>query len=130
MASSYSGIRGVGDRFRVDRVHRKRAQARRFSYCYPSRPLPIKNDWPNRDASDAQCKITIYAFEGTPNNIDDMDACGNRMTHQFYGHIVEVDCFGGYLVKDQFPSRDEAVKFAKSIREPVSYDDLISNGFR
>ena len=51
------------------------------------------------------------------------------MTHQFYGHIVEVDCFGGYLVKDQFPSRDEAVKFAKSIEEPVSYNDLIGRGF-
>ncbi len=50
------------------------------------------------------------------------------MTHSFYGHIVEVevDCFRGYLVKDKLPSRNEALEFAKSIKEPVSYDDLIN----
>ena len=123
--SSYSGIGRVG-RFRVDR---KRAHARRFSYCYPSHPLLIEDDWPNRDVDADKCKITIYAFEGTPDKIDDMDSYGSSMTHSFYGHIVEVDCFRGYLVKDKFPSRNKAVEFAKSIKEPVSYDDLISKGF-
>ena len=101
-------------------LDRKRAQARRFSYCYTSRPLPIKDDWPNRDDLADKCKITIYGFEGPPED-----------------HIVEVEVdyrsrfskfSHSYLVK-KFPSCDEAVKFAKSIREPVSYDDLIGMGF-
>lgn len=52
------------------------------------------------------------------------------MTRSFYGHIVEVevDCFP--VVKDKFPSRNEAVEFAKSIEEPVSYADLIREGFQ
>ena len=128
--SSYSRIGRVGGRFRF-RFDSKRAHARRFSYCYPSHPLLIEDDWPNRDASDAdKCKITIYAFEGTPDKIDDMDSYGSSMTHSFYGHIVEVDCFRGYLVKDKLPSRNEAEEFAKSIKEPVSYDDLINKGFK
>lgn len=125
MASSYSGIGRVG-RFRVDS---KRAHARGFSYCYPSHPLLIEDDWPNRDVDADKCEITIYALEGTPDKIDDMNSYGSSMTHSFYGHIVEVDCFRGYLVKDKFPSRNKAVEFAKSIIEPVSYDDLISKGF-
>ena len=52
----------------------ERAQVRRLNYCELSHPLRIADDWRNRDASDTRCKITIYAFEGTPNNIDDMDA--------------------------------------------------------
>ncbi len=145
--SSYSRSGRDGNRFRRVRfrfdseVNRKRAQARRFSYCYPSRPLPIKDDWPNRDASDTRCKITIYAFEGTPDEIDDINAYGNTMTHQFYGHIVEVevDCWSRfsfrsdvYFVKDKFPSRNEAVEFADAIPEPISYEYLKDkdNGFQ
>lgn len=118
--SSYSRIgRRVDNRFRKARffdseVNRKRAQARRFSYCYPSRPLRIEDDWPNGDASDAdKCKITIYGFKDPPDD-----------------HIVEVDCFSGrgYLVK-KFPSHNEAREFAEAIQEPVSYDDLINRGF-
>ena len=61
------------------------------------------------------------------------------MTHQFYGHIVEVevDCwsrfgfyFDVYFVKDQFTSRDEAREFADAIPEPVSYEYLKDNGFQ
>ena len=134
MASSYS--RRNRSRFTFDQ---KRAQVRRLCYCALSHPLPIEDDW-HKYAPDAdKCKITIYAFEGTPNNIADMDAYGNTMTHQFYGHIVEVevDCWSRfrhdtqiYLVKDQFPSRDEAREFADAIPEPVSYEYLKDNGFQ
>lgn len=125
--SSYSRTGCVGNRFRF-RVDRERAHAQGFSYCYPSHhPLQIADGWPNTDAD--ECKITIYAHEGTPDQIDDMDSYGSSMTHSFYGHIVEVevDCFR--VVRDKFPSRNKAVEFAKSIEEPVSYDDLINSGF-
>ena len=118
----------------------ERAQVRRLQYCELSHPLRIADDWCKRDASNTRCrcKITISAFEGTPDEIDDMDAYGNTMTHQFYGHIVEVevDCwsrfiprFHRYLV-GQFPSRDEAREFADAIPEPVSYDYLEDNAFQ
>ena len=88
----------------------ERAQVRRLNYCELSHPLRIADDWRNRDASNTRCKITISAFEGTPDEIDDINAYGNRMTQPFYGHIVEVevDCwsrfgfyFDVYFVKDQ-----------------------------
>ena len=117
----------------------ERAQVRRLNYCELSHPLRIADDWRNRDASNTRCKITISAFEGTPDEIDDINAYGNRMTQPFYGHIVEVevDCwsrfgfyFDVYFVKDQFTSRDEARKFADAIPEPVSYEYLKDNDFQ
>ncbi len=72
----------------------ERAQVRRLQYCELSHLLRIADDWPHMDTSDAQCKITIYAFEGTPDEIDNMAAYGNTMNHQFYGHIVEVEVDG------------------------------------
>lgn len=105
---------------------------RKSSYLEPHPLAAIADDWPNRDALDAECKIIIYAFEGTPENIDDMDAYVRNRTDSRYGHIVEITVEGlhGYLVKDQFSSRQEAVEFARDIQEPVGYDDLIDMGFQ
>ncbi|MYB56568.1 MAG: hypothetical protein F4X51_09285 [Gemmatimonadetes bacterium] len=99
----------------------ERAQVRRLQYCELSHLLRIADGWPHMDAADAQCKITIYAFEGTPED-----------------HIVEVEVdgwsqfiprFHRYLVR-QFPSRDEAREFADAIPEPVNYEYLTDNDFQ
>ncbi len=52
------------------------------------------------------------------------------MTRSFYGHIVEVEVDCSRVVRDKFPSRNEAVEFADAIPEPVSYQYLMDNDFQ
>ncbi len=114
--SSYS--RRNRCRFTFDQ---KKAQVRRLRYCALSHPLPIDDDWPNRDALADKCKITIYGFKDPPkDHIVEVEVDRRSRFSPFHIHR--------YLVK-KFPSRNEALEFAESIQEPVSYNDLIDNGF-
>ncbi len=116
--SSYS--RRNRRRFTFDQ---KKAQVRRLRYCALSHPLPIDDDWPNRDALADKCKITIYGFKDPPeDHIVEVEVEVDRRLRFSPFHIHN------YLVK-KFTSRKEAKECAEAIQKPVSYTELRRQNF-